>query len=102
MITSHITREQITVADSAIGCDNGGTLFTDAVKGQIRYADVQVLGAQVRATFDGSTAPVAATTGQLWNPGDIKRIWGVHNIENLSMIRESSTSATVVVDYFGE
>ena len=102
MIVTHIAREQITVATSVIGLDNGGTLFTDANKAKLRYADLQVQTQQIRATFDG-TDPVRATTGQLWNPGDIKRIWGLTNMEALEMLRESATtSAVIVVDYWGE
>jgi hypothetical protein len=100
-VTNPITREQITVSSTAIGCDNGGTLFTTENKGKMRYADMQVQTAQIRVTFDGSTAPVAATTGQLWSPGDLKRVWGLANIEKISFIRES-TDATVVVNYWGE
>jgi len=102
MIVSHIAREQITVAAAVIGLDEGGTVITGNNLPRLRYADLQVQGQQVRATFDG-TDPVRATTGQLWNPGDLKRIWGVKNMKDLEMIRESATtSATVVVDYWGE
>ena len=101
MIVKHIAREQITVSDTIIGCDNGGTLFTESVRRRMVYADAQVQKAQLRATFD-TTDPVAATTGQLWSAGDIKRIWGITNIENLEMLKESTGDATVVVDYWGE
>ena len=101
MIVTPIAREQITVSNTAIGCDNGGTLFTQAVLRRLIYDNLQVQAQQVRATFDGSTAPVGLTTGELWAPSDIKRIWGQENIENLQMIRDSA-DATVVVTYWGE
>lgn len=99
-IVTFLAREQITVSNTAIGADNGGTLLTANIKGRLLYANLQVQAQQVRATFDGSTAPVGLTTGELWAPSDIKRIWGLENIENLSMIRDSA-DATVVVTYWG-
>ena len=100
MIATHIAREQITVSTSAIGCDNGGTILTETNKKRMIYADFQVQAQQVRVTFDGSTTPVALTTGELWNPGDKKRVWGLHNIENISFVRDSA-DAVVVVNYWG-
>ena len=98
MIASHVAREQITI-DNTVG---GKTLTVTNITGRVRYVEIQVLTAQIRVTHDGSTAPVAATTGNLWNPGDIKRVWGPGNLQNLKFIRESTTNATIVVDYWGE
>jgi|Deesub1362A_J573_1020465.scaffolds.fasta_scaffold19688_2 hypothetical protein len=101
MVVVHIAREQIAVSSSVKRLDEGGTVITNDNRPKLRYADVQILGAQVRVTFDGSTNPVGGSTGQLWNPGDIKRVWGVKNMENIRFIREGSSDATVVVDYWG-
>lgn len=99
MIAIHIGREQITVSNSAKSLNETPTLST-TTKMQVIYADLQVQSNQIRATFDGSTAPEASTTGILLNPNSSYRIWGLHNIENFQMIRESS-DATVVVNYWG-
>ena len=101
MIVTQITREEIDVSTSAIGCDNGGTLFTEAVKRRLIYANVQVQAQQVRATFDGSTAPVGQDVGEVWNPGDLKRLWGQENIENIQWIRDTA-DAKLEVTYWGE
>ena len=95
MIATHIAREQITVSNSA------KTLTAATVTGRVIYAEIQVLGQQVRTTYDGDTAPVAATTGQLWNPGQVWRVWGVHNLKNLQFIREPNSDATLIVNYWG-
>ena len=99
MIAEHIAREQITVSNTAIGL-NAVPTMSATVKTAARYADVQVQAYQVRATIDGTAVPVAATTGMLLSPGSTYRIWGLTNIENFSMIRETS-DATVVVNYWG-
>lgn len=101
MIVTHIAREQITVSNSAIGLDDGSSL-TVSEKSRIRYAEIQVQGYYIRTTFDGSTTPVASTTGQLWSPGDLKRAWGWDNCKNLQCIREGSSDATLIVDYWGD
>jgi hypothetical protein len=101
MIVVHIAREQVAVSSSVVGLDSSSTIITNDNRPKLRYADIQVLGAQVRVTFDGSTSPVGGNTGQVWNPGDIKRVWGVKNMENIKFIREGSSDATLVVDYWG-
>ncbi len=99
MIATHQGREQITVSNTVIGLNETPT-FTVTDKIEILYADVQIQAYAVRATLDGSTDPEAAVTGTLLNPSSLYRIWGLTNIENFSMIRESS-DATVVVNYWG-
>lgn len=103
MIVVHIAREQITISSTAKQLDNDAsdTIFTALNKGRIRYADVQILTANVRVTHDGSTAPVAATTGTLWYVSQVKRIWGIDNIIKLKLIRDTSTDAIVVANYWG-
>ena len=99
MIATHQGREQITVSNTAIGLNATPTLSaTDKI--DVAYADVQIQAYPIRATIDGSTVPVAATTGMLIAVGSSYRIWGLTNIENFSMIRESD-DATVVVNYWG-
>lgn len=102
MITSHVAREQITVADS-VKTLTAATVRTTATRGsqRVAYAEVDVQGADVRVTFDGSTDPVGATTGTLWLQGEKYRVWGITNLVNLKMIRDGSTSVTAVVDYWG-
>lgn len=95
MIATWKAREQKTVSTSAVGI-TASNVDTETI-----YAEIQVQAYQVRVTFDGATAPVAATTGTLWNPGDIKRIWGGENVKNLQFIREVSNDATLVVNYWG-
>jgi|TARA_Y100000310_G_scaffold279836_1_gene299194 hypothetical protein len=108
MIATLIAREQITVSNSALGLDAGATRINGSTaaiarnKQRFRYADIQVQGYQVRATFDGSTAPVAATTGELWSPSSKYRVWGLETALNLQLIREIASDATVVVTYWGE
>ena len=103
MNVTHIAREQITISSTAKQLDNDAsdTLFTAGFKRRVRYAEVQITTANIRVTHDGSTAPVAATTGTLWYKGQIKRVWGLDNIVALKMIRDTSTDAVVVVNYWG-
>ncbi len=103
MNVTHLAREQITISSTAKQLDNdaSGTLFTELNKGRMAYAEVQIQTANIRVTHDNSTAPVAATTGTIWYKGQIKRIWGITNIEALKMIRDTSTDAVVVVNYYG-
>lgn len=53
----------------------------------------------IRYTEDG-TAPVAATTGSLLNPGDIKLLESYESIVKFKMIRDGASDATVNVDYY--
>ena len=103
-VTKFIAREQITISNSALNldADGSGAILTDSNRSRIRYADVQVQSQDVRVTYDGSTAPVAATTGTLWHTGTEKRVWGMANIENIQFIREGGTDALIVINYWGE
>jgi hypothetical protein len=99
MIAVHLGREQLTVDATA-----GGVSFTDlsaALRTRYVMSTVQIQAAQVRMTKDGSTAPVAATTGDLLNPGDTFEVWGITNLENLALIRETATSGLAVIDHWG-
>lgn len=95
MILRHVAREQITVSDSAT------TLTAATITVDVLYADIQVLSQNIRVTYDGSTAPVKDTTGTIWYYGNTMRVWGVHSLKDLKMIRDADSDATVVVDYWG-
>ena len=101
MIVHHIAREQITVSN-AVKTLTAAKVDTARGDGfyQVAYADFDVQAADVRVTFDGSTAPAASTTGTLWRQGEKYRVWGIENLSNLIFIRDSS-DATLVVDYWG-
>jgi copper(I)-binding protein len=95
----HIAREQLDVDDTS-----GGVSFTAlsaANRAKFFMAAIQIQVAQVRVTFDGSTAPVAATTGTLKNPGDEFEIWGIENFENLKFIEETTTNGIAVMNAWG-
>lgn len=99
MIGKHITREQLSVDDTS-----GGVSFaalTRAEKDRFVMATIQIQTAQVRVTYDGSTAPVAATTGKLKSQSSEFEIWGLHNFENLKFIRETSTNGLAVAELWG-
>jgi len=85
MLVANVTREQITVSNAV------KTLTAATITSQVMYADIQIQAYQVRVTFDGSTAPVAATTGMLWNPGSVWRVWSEEQLEDLQFIREVIT-----------
>ncbi len=99
-------RESIAVSNTAIGLtasklkDSDGRLHT--------YAQIQVLpkkadgntAGQIRVTDDG-TAPVAVTTGMLFNQGDIFEVWGADGLSNFKAIRETSTDGYLEVTYYG-
>lgn len=99
MIAHHVGREQITVSNS-VKTLNATPTLSSTNKMKAVYADIQIQADSVRLTIDGSTDPEAATTGMLLTPGSMYRAWGLTNIENIKMIRES-TDATVVVNYWG-
>ncbi len=99
MIANHLGREQITVSN-AVKTLNATPTLSATAKTAVLYADIQVQANQIRATIDGSTAPVASTTGMLLSPNSSYRIWGLSNIENFKMIRESA-DALIVVNYWG-
>ena len=100
MIVTCKAREQITVSNAVKTLTS--TSYLDASEAyRVVYADIQVQSDSIRVTFDGSTAPVAATTGMLWTSGSTYRVWGEANMANLKMIRET-TDATIVVSYFGQ
>lgn len=94
-VTRHIAREQITVGGTATN------LTAATVVSNVEYAEIQVLAQDVRVTFDGSTAPVKDTTGTIWFEEEIYRVWGVENCKNLQFIRDATSDATLIVDYWG-
>ena len=99
MIVTPVARETVAVAGTAVGLTS--TAIKPTVKTyDVEYAEIQVQTAQVRVTFEG-TAPVAATTGEVWLPGTTKRVWGIGNLLAIRFIRESSTSASLEVTYWG-
>ena len=95
MLVKHIAREQVTVSNAV------KTLTSATITNSVIYADIQVTAYPIRYTIDGSTAPVAATTGKLWTPNSEKRVWGIANLKNLKFIREGDDDATVIVTYWG-
>lgn len=94
MLVTHQAREQVTVAGTATNL-TAATITVDTI-----YADIQVQTAPIRVTFDGSTTPVAATTGTLWNPGSTYRVWGQTILEALKFVADGATSAVVVANYW--
>lgn len=103
MNVTHIGRVQHTISGTARRLDNdaSGTILDRVGKQRVLYAEVQIQDADIRVTHDGSTAPVAATTGTIWYKGQIKRIWGLSNIEALKMIKDTGTDAVVVENFYG-
>ena len=91
----HIAREQITVTNAV------KTLTAATIIARVRYADIQVLTADVRKTDDGTTAPVGATTGMVWYATKTYRVWGVQNLLDLIFIRDGANPAVLVVEYWG-
>jgi len=101
MITTFVKRYQQAVAAVALN-PTTLTALSVAQQGKFRYADIQVQTADVRVTFDNSTDPVAATTGQVWYTGKTYRVWGLTTFNNLKAIRDTTTSAVLVIDCWGE
>ena len=99
MIAKHISREQKTIDNTAGGL--GPTALSEADRRRHIYTRVQIQTAQVRATYDGSTAPVASTTGELTGPGTVFNVWGIDNRDKLKMIRETATSGLAIFNDFG-
>jgi len=98
MLVRSVAREQITVSNTVKTLTS--TYIHSATEAyRVYYADIQVLTDAVRVTFDG-TDPEASTTGKLWYPTKIYRVWGEHNLDLIEFIRETS-DATLVVDYYG-
>ena len=102
MIIHHVTTEQVAVSSSAVTLTEATVKTARSVDGsyRVKYADIQVQDAQVYVTFDGSTTP-SSSAGEIWNPGDIKRVWGIHNLLKLQFIRVSG-DAVLEVNYWGD
>lgn len=102
MISRHIATEQITIGSSAkhLDANAAGTYFTTKNRKYIRYGDIQVQDDQVYVTFDGSTTP-SSSAGEIWNPGDIKRVWGMQNLLDIQFIRVTG-DAVLECNYWGE
>lgn len=95
-----VNREQLTISSSAKNLDNdgSGSLFTDANKRLIDYADIDVQDDDVYVTFDGSTAP-SASAGEKWYAGEKYRLHGIESLLNVQFIRVS-TDAVLEVNYW--
>ena len=89
-------REKIDVDDTAGGVSLDTTKITSAVV----YAKLQCQVAIIRVTLDG-TAPVAATTGFMFYPGDFFEVWGHDALKALRAIEESTTNGVLEVLYMG-
>jgi len=102
MLVSNVDREELTVSNSVVTL-TASKFSTNPITGDrdIRYADIYVMGANIRVTNNGSTDPVGGTTGALWYAGGTYRVWGRPSLGNLKMIRDGSTDAEVVVEYWG-
>ncbi len=98
MIYKNRGREAVTVDATAGGVALTATKYSSGEKAT--YAQIQVQTAPIRVTEDG-TAPVGATTGLLFNIGDIFEVWGYEAISKLRMIRDGSVSAVAEVNYYG-
>ena len=102
MIAHHVAREQITVS-SAVKTLTDTKVETESSADnsqRVAYAEIQVQDDQVRVTFDGSTAPLAATNGELWNALSKHRVWSIQQLLKLKFIRET-TDALLVINYYG-
>lgn len=103
-IFNTLDRETITVDATVGGVALTASKYNPTLSNtskRIVAAVIQVNTAPIRVTRDG-TAPVAATTGKLRNIGDIIVIAGGKDMGNARFIRETSTSASIDVDYIGE
>ena len=92
-----VAREKLTVSSSV------KTLTSSVYKSSsyiVHFARIQVQDAAIRVNFEG-TDPVAGTTGDLLNPGDVIEVWGTEDISTFEAIRDTSTDATISVTYFG-
>lgn len=83
------TFEQITVADTAVGVNS-----TDAGEGVL----VSVETASIRYRIDGGEAN--GTHGHLLYAGTSLFLHNANAVENLSMIRDGATNATIQVTHF--
>jgi hypothetical protein len=100
MIYVPLDRERITIDDTS----GGKSLTSTKLNGNLVYARVQVLTAAIRVTLDG-TAPVATTTGELWNPAAatfdaIHELWG-QAMATFKAIRDTGSSGAIEVTYYG-
>jgi hypothetical protein len=68
--------------------------------GKCRFAIVQPVGGNIRFTLDGSTPPVAATTGHILVQNSFMDLWG-DELAKFSCINDGGT-ASVEVTYYGE
>jgi len=68
-------------------------------KSQTRMALIQAVGGNVRYTLDGSTAPVAATTGHRLSQDSFIEVWD-ESLKKFSGIDDGGT-AKLEVTYFG-
>lgn len=100
MLVRHKGRDTISVGATAVDVTDGSVL--GAIPDRTRYVEIQVQGASIRVTFDGSTTPVADTTGELWVQYQLERVWGLEAIGNLKFVRDGSTSATLELNYYGD
>jgi hypothetical protein len=94
MITKPNGRETITSLVAATG------LTAAKITNSTIYALVQAIGGDVRFTLDGSTAPVAATTGHRLVQDSSIELWGHDEMKNFSAIDDGGT-AQLEVTYNG-
>ncbi len=94
MLYRVLDRETITSLTVAIG------LTATKITTKVKYAIVQAIGGDVRFTVDGSTPPVAATTGlRIVQDGHVE-LWG-EEMAKFSAIDDGGT-AKLEVSYHGE
>jgi len=84
------THTQITISSSAVNLSSSLTL-----NGGTTHVLIQPNGANVRATFDGSTAPTASKGFKLTNGS--ASYWTPQMFNDAQLIREGATNATLEV-----
>lgn len=96
MIVRLLSREKLTVSTAE------KTLTSTYITKDVIYATIQVQKHPIRVTFDGSTTPVADTTGELWSPNSTRAVWGIELLKNISMVKDQATDAVIEVNYWGQ
>ena len=80
--------QKLTVADSAVGL---------TVPAEVNYACISVETAAFRLRVDGSSP--TASVGFLVTNGQELKVFGEDQLNNLKMIRDTSTSAVLNIQY---
>jgi len=92
--TEAVAKITYTVAGTALSLADMG--FTTAHINRAKLATITVRTAAVSATWVSGVTP-AANDGILWDSGYTYTLVGPRNIQNLKMIRNTGTSASVTI-----